>query len=637
MTKFLLLVICFLIIGLISEAQDYPDFGLPSKEDIDLKECLFEKEATAVVLMHEAFSYSEDDQHLVTTQHIKIKILKQSGVNYANISIPFYRINYFESITDLEAYTLNVGENGNIVKQKLNKKAFYTSKINDLLGKVSFAFPSVKVGSIIEYQYRSVMGNYWGLRDWYFQENIPVIISRYHLKTIFTKKFSYKVFKSPGIEYTESPEKDRIFFEMRNIPSLTVEPYMDAKEDYLQRANFHVGNYNSRWSTSQVSEYKSSWKLLNSEMLYNKFFGGQIRRPIEGTSDFIDSIKQLKLKEAKMNKIYAYVKNQMTWNEAEDFLSDDVSRVWKKKTGSAGDINMILINLLNAVKLEVYPLLVSKRYNGKVDTSYPYSNQFNFLMACVNINGKKYILDATEKFYTSRSIPESVLNTTGFMVDRISGELLTIVTDSITYKQEVSIDMQVKHDSIISGLAVIKNFDYAKIKKLKIDTIKLKEQYLQQKNFPLKISKFEFSNNNVDSESLDEKINFTTPLNGSGEYKFIPVNLFVDFGTNPFISERRFSDINFGYNRSLSLNVIIKIPEDFIVEELPVKILPDTLEKDIIFFCQTTYNKETNMVIYNLNIEFNQSYFEAKDYLKFKNKYKKIFDILDNQIILKKK
>lgn len=637
--KKLILLIVFVGVTLFkSYCQDFPDFGMPSKEEIELKECPFEKEAAAVILIHEAFSYSEDDQRLVTTHHIKIKILKQSGVNVADVSIPFIRFNSFEKITGLEALTLNIADDGSIIKQKVGKKLFYTSKINELKGEINFAFPSVKAGSIIEYQYRSVMLNYWGLRDWYFQSNIPVITSRYHLKSIFTKRFSYKVFKSPGIDITVLPEHDRIFFEMRNIPSLTAEPYMDAKEDYLQRVNFIVGNYNSRWQTNQVRTYESSWPALNSEMLFNKFFGRQILSTINGTTGFIDSVKLLKSEEEKMNIIYNHVKNRMTWNNINDFLSDDVNEMWKKGIGSSGDINMILMNLLNEAQLDVYPLLVSKRFNGTVDSTYPNVDQFNSLQACVVINHKKYILDATEKDYTSNMIPESVLNTTAFMIDRIKGELINIKTDLLKYKETINLNILITEDGFMKGMAFINNLEYAKIEKYgeyKKDTVKYKERYFQQKDILLAINKFEILNAVNDSLPLTEKFEFSSNLNSTGDYKFIPINLFTGFDKNPFLSDNRFSNINFGYNRTINLNAVIKVPENYTIDGVPANHILDLDEKEIAFSTQTDFNKTENTIYYKLTIEFKKNFYESVQYSVIKEKYKKLFNLLSEKIVLK--
>jgi Domain of Unknown Function with PDB structure (DUF3857) len=643
MRKTISAIISIFLAFSISHAQDYPDFGNPTKEEIELKECAFENEASAVVLIHEAFSYSEDNLQLITTHHFRIKILKQSGMDAANITIPFYRINHFERILNLEALTINISEDGKISKQNVTKKSFYTTKVNDIFGQINFTFPAIKPGSIIEYQYQSVMKNYWGLRDWYFQQEIPVIVSRYHLKTIYNKRFKYQVIKSTGLEVTVLPETDRIFFEMKNISGLSKgsEPYMDAKNDNIQRVNIWIGDYNSRWGSSQLGPSYSSWPLLNTLLLYEKGFGSQIVAHISGVDDLLAKAKAIPAEIEKMKLIYNFVRTNMTWNDIySKFSRDGVNDAWQKHSGNSGDINFILINLLNKVQLKTYPLLVSQRFNGKVDTAYAYADQFNSVFACVEIKGQRYIMDATDKYTPVILFPESILNTTTFLIDRLSGELITVTSDELKYKLDINLDIQVTDNGLIKGGADIYSQGYAKIKKhseYDRDTVKFQERYSKQKNIIVSTSKFEILNTKNDSLPLHENFEFSGTLNGTGDYKFIPVNLFTELDKNPFITDNRFSDINFGYGRDVNLNTVIKIPENYSVDGIPENLQVEFPEKDITFFRQINFNKSNNTITFILRIAFNKKLYKVAEYNLLKERYKKIFNLLEEQIVLKKK
>lgn len=89
-----------------------------------------------------------------------------------------------------------------------------------------------------------------------------------------------------------------------------------------------------------------------------------------------------------------------------------------KKSGTSGEINLILVNLLKEAGLEAYPMLVSERFHGKVNVAYPFIEQFNSVFACVIINNKKHYLDATDKAIAPHLTPSSILNTTAFLVNR---------------------------------------------------------------------------------------------------------------------------------------------------------------------------------------------------------------------------
>jgi hypothetical protein len=642
MRKTLLTFIFLTFLFLAGAAQDYPDFGIPTTQDIDLKECPFDKEATAVVLMHEAFSYSQDNLQLITTHHVRIKVLKQAGINVANISIPFFRINNFERIINLEAVTINILENGSFEKQQVKKKSIYTVKTNDILGEISFAFPSVKTGSIIEYQYQSVMKNYWGLQDWYFQQNIPVMVSRYHLKMISNMNFKYQVIKKPGVEVTVLPETERIFFEMRNVPGLSYEsePYMDAKNDNMQRVNLWIGEYNSRWGSSQVDAFYSSWPLLNTLLLYKKGFGSQIVAPILGVDSILTKAKAISSEMEKMKLIYNYVRTNMSWNEIyRKFSPDGVNDAWQKHIGTSGDINMILINLLNKAQLKTYPILVSQRSNGKIDTAYAYAGQFNTVFACVEIKGKKYIMDGTDKYTPINYFPESILNTTSFLIDRLSGELITVTADELQYKEDISLNLQLADEGLLKGSADINDYGYAKIKKQRQydkDTAKFKEKYFKQKDNTINIDKFQVLHKEADSLPSTEKIEFSSMLNGTGDYKYIPITFFTELDKNPFITDNRFSDINFGYNRNINLSATIKIPENYIIDALPENLKLEFPEKDMVFSRQMAFSNSNKTITYTIKVEFNKSLYTIAEYTLLKDRYKKIFKLLEEQIVLKK-
>src|SRR6187549_3811551 len=91
-------VCCFLLASIISQAQDFRDFGVVTNNDLVFTQCAFDKDAKAVVLLHEAFADYDDNYQLVTVHHVRMKILKDEGFPEANITIPFYSKDGFEAI-----------------------------------------------------------------------------------------------------------------------------------------------------------------------------------------------------------------------------------------------------------------------------------------------------------------------------------------------------------------------------------------------------------------------------------------------------------------------------------------------------------------------------------------------------------
>lgn len=640
MKRFTLIAACCLFANSLLTAQEFPDFGIINNEERDLKQCTFDKDANAVVLLHEAFSDYDDQHQLITVHHIKIKILKEKGIESANVSIPFYRSNDFEQITMVEGMTINMVDN-NPVQTKLDRKSIYTKKTNERWGEMVFAFPAIKAGSIIEYKYRSAMKHYGGLKDWDFQEELPVMMSRYTLVILPNAEFAYRVNKTLDIPITVKTQSFNggVYFEMKNVPGLGNEPYMDARKDYLQKVIFQLSGLGMGGSNKK--KYTTSWEEVTRELMMEENFGAQLNKNIGGTDDFIKQIKTLALPEEKMKGVFNYVRNNMVWNNMYSmYTTRGVKDAWQTKSGNSGEINLLLINLLKEAGLESYPMLVSERFNGKVDKSYPFMDQFNSVFACVIISNKKYYLDATDKNIPAHITPSTILNTTAFVVNRKAGGLINITNDTLVFKENIIADLTVAGDGTVSGEVSIKSTDYARIKRLedyKEDKIKFLARSFIVDGTAISAKDIEITNVENDSLALEQQGKISGRLNTTGDYTFLPLNLFTGFDFNPFLSNNRLSNINFGYRRSIILNVTIQLPPDYVVDEMPKSIKLSDPDKDILFMRHITHDKEINLIRCMMQFEFKKSLYETDMYPIVKEVYQRIFEYLKEPVLLKKK
>ena len=107
MNKFLAGVL-LLAIALNGNAQTKPvaatptqDYGKVSKEDLELKDCDFEKDANAEVLFNKGSAFFDASFNVELQIHKRIKIFNDNGKNEANIHIKYYGGNRFEYITGI--------------------------------------------------------------------------------------------------------------------------------------------------------------------------------------------------------------------------------------------------------------------------------------------------------------------------------------------------------------------------------------------------------------------------------------------------------------------------------------------------------------------------------------------------------
>lgn len=634
-------IFIFLSTTLFCHSQEFPSYGKVTQEELNLKECSFDKEATAIVLIDEAISNYNDQNNLITNRHLRIKILKEKGTEHANIAIPFYKADDFEFISNVEGMVINTDNNGNTTTQPLEKKSVFNRNISERHGEIRFTFPSVKPGSIIEYRYKSTMKHYGGLEDWYFQRDIPVVHSKYLLYVLPRYEFTYQVFKSGALAVNiQSDKRDgQISFEMKNIPGLDDEPYMDARRDYIQRVAFQLSGYGT--GNFDKRKYMTSWDELTKELLNSTELGVQLTKDLPGTGDFVKLVKLNVSSVEKMKLVYNYVRSNMVWNGYNSKYSiDGVKTAWSRKKGTSGDLNLILVNLLKEAGVEAYPMLVSERYHGKVNTQYPFVDQFNTVYAAAFIDGKNYYLDATDKLTPPHIIPYNILNTTAFILSKKAGGLVTVADESLQYRDVISIMAIVTPDETIKGDVFVNSMDYARIRRLERysnNNTKYIEENFKQSRASMNIDSFDVLNEDMDSLALQHKFIFATALDGTGDYKFIPLNLFSGFERNPFISDKRFSDINFGYKRIISVNTFISLPSNYVVDALPKSIQLINPDKSVVFTRELFKDEPSNKVVSRIKMDFKKSHYTASEYDDIKEFYKKMFDMLNEQIVIKKK
>lgn len=636
-----LLIILPLLCCLSAMAQpEFENWGQLSAAEKALQVCAFDSEAVAIVLIDEAIADYDDSRRLIMHRRIRIKVLKEQGMEYANVQIPYYAGNDFQQIEDIQAIAYNFDASGHLTTQEVDRKSIFTQQRNALWHYKKFTFPGAKVGSVVEYRYRSIEKNYFNLETWEFQQELPVAKSKFTLTVPPGYEFAYMVFKSQQFPVNIKKESNdgRYLFAMDSIPGLRDEPYMDARKDYLQRVNFQLSAYNNGAFGKQ--KYMTSWDEVTRELNTAPYFGSQIGKSISGTEAFIAQMKALPSPHEKMKRIYNYTRNYMTWDRFYGIgSSDGIKSAWNKKTGNIAEINMILVTLLQAAGLEAYPMLVSERFHGKVSTQYPFVGQFNATYAAVFIDGQKYYLDATDPYGQPELVPLSILNTSAFIVHRKKGGIVNISDEAMQYRENITISVKIGADNQLTGEGWISSVQYARINRLSAWQ-RGREKYIdgiRKTGSSITIDSIEIKNEKEDSLPLSQHIQFKGQATTTGDYIFVPVNLFSGFETNPFIASNRFSDINFGYRKNVSFNTYLDIPEGYAPDELPKSLQLVNEDKTVVFIREVFNDANNRKILARFRIEFKKSLYSVDEYGALKEFYKRMFELLNEQIVFKKK
>ncbi|MEN9522526.1 MAG: hypothetical protein RL065_903, partial [Bacteroidota bacterium] len=122
----------------------YPADFMPSKYDLDTT-------SDAIKLLDIGYFNINSNLEPSLVTHERIRILKKSGFEKSNIKIRFVSYNGRERIAHLKAHTYWIDSTNKINSKEVDNSQFHYTKINEYISEVSFTFPNLQVGCIIEY------------------------------------------------------------------------------------------------------------------------------------------------------------------------------------------------------------------------------------------------------------------------------------------------------------------------------------------------------------------------------------------------------------------------------------------------------------------------------------------------------
>ena len=633
--------------------SDVQLYGKINQADLELSSCEFEKDANAMVLFNKGELYYDDNLNIVIEHHKRIKIFNENGKNEANVRIEYYGGNRFEYITGLQAEIFNL-VNGKTEITKLDKKQIFTENVDKSRMAMVFSFPNVKPGSVIEFKYNQTINSLSDIPEWYFQENIPIRYSELITSIpewfyFTTQQRSYKPFakynrqtESRSIMSSGSPLmfiENKTQYVMTNVPAVAKEPYMSSEADNLQCINFHLTSF--RPPLGFTHSYSDSWAKVGGILADDEDFGLQLKKKLLAENAIIDKAKTLKTDEEKIAYVFNEVKNSMKWNSVDRWYTNDgTSKAWEKKIGNSAEVNLILYHLLKQSGVKAYPMVVSTRSHGRVNPAYSFLYQFNRAVVYIPVDtAKYYILDATSKYNTYLETPANLLGSHGLYIDKENKKYdLFYLNREAPVRHVVMVNAQIQPEGKMAGTAQISSFSFDRCNSIEsYKTIGEKKyiDYLRDNNNSLNISSLKLLDMDADDKPLTQNIDFTQELTGSDkDYIYFNPNLFTSFRTNPFINETRVSDIDFGHCNSYNITGMYKLPAGYKTDAMPKSI--SIVMPDQSISCRRTVAEQDGMVMIRYIILYKKSLYYKDSYPELHAFYKKMHELLNEQVVLKK-
>jgi hypothetical protein len=618
--KKLLVFITLLRLFLPAVAQVQP-FGVVDTADLKLTSCQFEKDAKAELLIDHCIARLHGHE-LVLEHFLRLKIFDLSGSSdLGSVNIEEPNSHQLKFMSDLQAETINLND-GKIEITKLDKKSFYKQKINKWSSKTTFNFPNIKNGSILEYTYNETYSWATHIPNWYFQGSIPVRYSEYDIKAPKNYTFRHKFYFTEHV-LTNSDSVVAV----ANIPSLSHEPYMDTYHGNLQRVSFPIG----------AGAVPDTWERIGSKYVFGANDGQQLKVKLKNEETLINAVKNMPPRQ-KIAWLFKKVRDTLSIDE-EDVFYDDIGKAWTRRKCSRQQINIILCRLLDQAGLDANLVMVSSDEDERIYPGDPSISNLDEMLVYVKTGDDMCVLDASDKDAKWNEIPYYVLNTYGLYLNVNSPSTgLVFLEDRNKARNAVFVNAEIFPNGKMTGTAQITNAGYNRVKTLKQykdDGEKKFTDLLRQNDNNLKIGSFKLDTMEADTLPLVQNIEFTYDSpDADGNYLYINPKLFSSLESDPFISAKRVSNVDFGYRNNLTINGRYKIPQGYKVDALPKTLsmlMPDTS----IRFKQLA-SEEDGFVNIHWVIDYNKSYFTKEEYPSLYEFFRKMYDMLSGVIVLKK-
>lgn len=591
MKKVVLVLICSANLAFV-KAQKHEFLNPPKFSDADLSKAksLLDENAPAEILyksVHYRIDASTGDLHKEYVYRVKI-YNKDKAEDWLNVEVPLRQSGSdLETLNKFKAFTYNL-EDGKAVPVKVEKSSKYKSKESKYVTVNKFAFPNVKDGSILEYQYEV-------LSPFAFLYLVPEILIELDTPSLYTEyvldspaNIAYNINYSGELLPKHREVADRTLygtqyktyrFGFENVKGFKTEKHVRNDRNFRTKISAELHSTHFR----ELRLYSSSWDQISKRLNEDESFGGELKKTRLAKENMPAGVLEMKTDFEKANAILSYVQKTFTWNKDRGIYTDNgIKKLLETKLGNAADINLFLVMLFREAGIKSDPLIISTVYNGLINMVSPNLTKTNLVLASVEINKQLHIYDATSKQSSMDELPLKDWNQYGVLLakNNVSQIQMTNMKSSNTY---LTVDAKINDDGSISGSYSDKDTGaYAMYVKDSYDenAEKYKKQY--KENFSIDFT-------GIDSKVLENgefestmKFSSSNLIDRIGKKMIINPMLFLSKTSNEFDqTETRKYPIDFGSPTTKVKKVILEIPAGYVIEEMPKNKKIVTEDKEI--------------------------------------------------------
>jgi hypothetical protein len=314
-----------------------------------------------------------------------------------------------------------------------------------------FTLPGVEDGAVVEYRYRLTVRNRTFWHSWQFQEEVPVLLSRFTLMKPSEWDMRYKTYGSkiePAVTRTPAGFRSRYVWEAKDVPPLLVEPGMPPAQEVVQRLSIGPRGFNS-WSDV------STWYLDLVKSRLTK--SSSLRELAARLTDSLSS------NDRKLESIFTWVRDRIRYIAVAigigGYQPNPAPDVMTKRYGDCKDMVTLLCALAEEAGIIVHPVLISTHQNGFGDAGFPSPLQFNHLIAYAPEIGTGVWMDPTEKACPFGELPWYDQGVPVLIV-RNPPDTTMVITPAVPFRQNFSassweVAVRDSGDAVVQGITTM--------------------------------------------------------------------------------------------------------------------------------------------------------------------------------------
>ena len=626
-------------------------WGKIQATDLAFTEYELDPEAEAVVLCDFGILRTElvgDGYKYRLNRTRRIKILKESGLDRGNISIPYYHHQQYEriSVIEVQVFTPDGG------KQSLSKKEIYDERKNEYWSSKNFSVPNLQVGSVFEYHYEIISEDLTNLREWTFQEDLPIRHSELQIQLIPFFEYIYLI-NGEALQTAMANREQRYRYDhlevvsttnpfiLKNIPAIKAEErFVTCMEDYTLSIRFQLSKVNYPDGTGKP--HLTSWPMVAQELYEGRYLGQQYRKarnykkmlaPIQ------ESLEAAATQAERVEIAAQYLRSNLKSNGRFGYsASQPLDVLFNKQEVNSGQGNLMLMALLQAVGVDVYPLLVSTRSNGRMIEHYPIVDQFNHLMVYAVVDGKEQILDLGDPQRPLTMPRVAALNKRAWLVNGEHSKWIDLAAAAA--RQVLLVELRTDEEGTMVGEIKGMYDGYQAVQERRDCEAKAGGQYWQERlreRFPdAEVSDFDAERLSEVNRDFRNSFSCRIPeaVQGAGNLKYVPPVLYSEYDQNPFKLEKRNYPVDIPFPLREQYIGKIQIPEGYEIDHLPEELHLKLPEEGATYHFSATREGSTVQVVANLHLH--RLEYGPEDYPVLKEFFDRIIAKMEDFIIFKK-